>query len=566
MIKENLENLIKSALAELGITAGGIHLEHPVDLKMGDYSTNVAMVYAKQIGQNPRELAEKIVERIKAIPTATGLLLGVEVAGAGFINFYLKPEFFADSVKDVLEKKDDYGKNEKLKGKKMMVEYTDPNPFKEIHIGHLMTNAIGESIARIISAQGAQVIRANYQGDVGMHVAKAVYGLLKLGYDGSKIGELASAYAYGAKDFDENRKEITEINKKIYERSDEKINALYDIGREASLHYFEVIYKKLGMFPTKQGKHFDEYFFESETAPIGKEFVKGNIGKVFNESEGAVIFEGEKYGLHTRVFLNSEGIPTYEAKDLGLIKTKFEKYPDLDLSISITGNEVNEYFKVMLKSAELIEPQLAEKTKHISHGMLRLPEGKMSSRTGDVISAVGLMAEIEKEVQKRMEKKESLDYDKTVEQVTLSAIKYSILKSANGKDVVFDMNKSVSIEGNSGPYLQYTNARINSILEKAKQENIKSWEQGTQIEISDVEKILYRFPEVVERAGEEYEPHYIAVYLSELAQAFNSYYSANKIVDSGDINSPYRTALAQAVGQVIKNGLYLLGIESPEKM
>lgn len=560
MIKENLENLIKSVLAELEITAGDIHLEHPVDLSMGDYSTNAAMIHAKQTGQSSRELAEKIVEKIKATPTATGLLLGVEVAGAGFINFYLKPEFFIDSVKEVLEKKDDYGKNEKLKGKKIMVEYTDPNPFKEIHIGHLMSNAIGESIARIISAQGAQVIRANFQGDVGMHVAKAVYGLLKLGYDGSKIGELASAYAYGAKDFDEHKQEITEINKKIYDRSDEKINSLYNTGREASLRYFEVIYKKLG---TK----FDDYYFESETANTGKEIVKENIGKVFEESDGAVVFKGEKYGLHTRVFLNSEGIPTYEAKDLGLIKTKFTKHSDLDLSISITGNEVNEYFKVMLKAAEMVEPEWAGKTKHISHGMLRLPEGKMSSRTGDVISAIGLMAEIEKEIQNRMEKKESLDYDKTVEQVTLSAIKYSILKSASGKDIIFDMNKSVSVEGNSGPYLQYTNARINSILEKAKQENILPICKTLGVlQISEVEKLLYRFPEVIERAGGEYEPHYIATYLSELAQAFNSYYSENKIVDLNDENSSYRIALAQAVGQVIKNGLYLLGIESPEKM
>ncbi|OGD70622.1 arginine--tRNA ligase [Candidatus Campbellbacteria bacterium RIFCSPLOWO2_02_FULL_35_11] len=583
MIKNELEKIIKSAMSELGlpageagIEAGEVHLEHPVDLKMGDYSTNVAMVYAKQLGQNlnpvrdngslkepvsngARELAEKIVEKINLGPRDPSIEK-IEVAGAGFINFYLKKDFFVDSVKEVLEQGEKFGSNEKLKGKKIMVEYTDPNPFKEIHIGHLTTNAIGESISRIIGFNGAEIIRANYQGDVGMHVAKAIYGLLELRFDGSKIGDLAQAYAYGAKNFDDKKQEITEINKKIYNRSDEKINRLYDTGREASLRYFEVIYKKLG---TK----FDEYFFESETANIGKELVEKNIGKVFEESDGAIVFKGENYGLHTRVFINSEGLPTYEAKDLGLIKTKFEKYPDLNLSISVTGNEVKEYFKVMLKAAEMVEPEWARKTKHISHGMLRLPEGKMSSRTGDVISAIGLMSEVEKEIQAKMQKSDN--YDKTVEQITLSAVKYSILKSASGKDIIFDFEKSISIEGNSGPYLQYTFARTNSILEKAKSENIPTWTSGVQVEggvVSEVEKLIYRFPEVVELAGSVNEPHHIATYLSDLAQAFNSYYSGNKIVDASDENSSYKVALAGAVGQVIKNGLYLLGIETPNKM
>jgi len=254
-IQKHLEKIIKKALGELDIEADKIHLEHPVDLAMGDYSTNVAMVYAKKLGQNPKKFAEKIVEKINLdAERLSKSLLKVEVAGAGFINFYLSKKFFEENIGNILEAGEKYGNNENLKGKKIMVEYTDPNPFKEVHIGHLMSNAIGESISRIIEIQGAKIIRVNFQGDVGMHVAKAIYGLLKLGRDGFKIGDLAEAYSLGAKDFENNKDEITEINKKIYDRSDEKINKLYDIGREASLRYFEVIYKKLG---TK----FDEYFF-----------------------------------------------------------------------------------------------------------------------------------------------------------------------------------------------------------------------------------------------------------------------------------------------------------------
>jgi len=294
-------------------------------------------------------------------------------------------------------------------------------------------------------------------------------------------------------------------------------------------------------------------FFESETGLIGKEIVKENVGKIFEESEGAIVFKGENYGLHTRVFINSAGFPTYEAKDLGLIKIKFEKHPDLDLSISVTGNEVNEYFKVMLKSAELINSKWSEKTKHISHGMLRLLKGKMSSRTGDVISVVSLMSEIENLISKKM--KQGDNYDKTIEKITLAAAKYFILKSASGKDIIFDFDKSISLEGNSGPYLQYTYARAKSVIEKAKLKGISTWTLGVQVEngtsnvppISEVEKLLYRFLEVVERAGEEYEPHYIATYLFELAQAFNSYYGNNKIADKEDKNAPYKVALTEAV-------------------
>jgi len=433
------------------------------------------------------------------------------------------------------------------------VEYTDPNPFKELHIGHLMSNAIGESIARIIGSQGANVIRANFQGDVGMHVAKAIFGLIKLKKENFSIEDLAKAYSFGATEFEENKQEITDINKKIYNRSDSQINDIYDKGKKISLDYFETIYKKLG---TK----FDEYFFESETGVVGKELVEKNIGKVFEKSDGAVVFNGENFGLHTRVFINSEGLPTYEAKDLGLIKTKFEKYPDLDLSISITGNEVNEYFKVMLKAVEKIKSEWAEKTKHISHGMLRLPEGKMSSRTGDVITAESLIEKVEEIISKKTGDKNA------IEKISVGAIKYSILKSSSGKDIIFDFDKSLSVEGNSGPYLQYTYARAKSVLEKAEQEGIKSLIEKNNGELTEVEKLLYRFPEVVERAGQEYEPHYIATYLFELSQAFNSFYGNNKIADKTDENAPYKVALTEAVAQTIKNGLYLLGIEAPERL
>src|SRR3989339_535745 len=562
-IKKELEKLTKEALGELGVETDVVHMEHPVDLAMGDYSTNVAMVYSKQFGQNPKELAEKIVERIKF--TGTESLEKVEVAGAGFINFYLSKKFFEENLGTVLKAGDKYGSNENLKGKKIMVEYTDPNPFKQFHIGHLMSNTIGESIARIINFSGAEVKRAIYQGDVGIHVAKTIYSLmddvsLREKFEefrnssvknvtdlGLRIGLLGQAYALGDKKYNDDvevKKQIVRINKKIYDKSDEEINSFYEVGKKWSLNFFEVIYDKLGMKPIVDSKdidsrkHFDFYYLESNTGVLGKKIVEEYLEKgVFEKSEGAIIFSEEKSSLHTRVFVNSEDLPTYEAKELGLAQIKFEEY-QYDKSIVITGNEVDGYFQVLLKAMEFIYPELAKKTKHISHGMLRLPEGKMSSRTGNVQGAIELLGEVEKVVEKKF--KESKDIS-VVNQVVLSAIKYSVLRSASGKDIIFDFDKSVSVEGNSGPYLQYTYARAKSVIEKAHPENI-------------------------ERAGEEYEPHYIATYLFELAQTFNSFYGNNKIADKTDKNAPYKVALTEAVAQIIKNGLNLLGIESPERL
>lgn len=572
MIKEILENSIKTALENLRIDEtkiSKINLEHPEEFSNGDYSCNIAMVLAKQVAQNPRELAEKIVAEI--LRNKSEEIEKVEVAGPGFINFYLSKDFFLEKTKEVIKSGKNFGQNKKLKKEKTIIEYTDPNPFKEFHIGHLMSNAIGESIARITEANGSKVIRACYQGDVGLHVAKAIWGIQKSDGIIKNAYDLGQAYMFGASSYEENeisKNEIIEINKKIYEKSDKKINKIYGIGRKISLKYFEEIYKILG---TK----FNQYFFESKTGSFGKEIVEKNIGNIFEKGDNnSIIFKGEKYGLHTRVFINSEGLPTYEAKELGLAKLKYKKVK-YTKSIVITGNEVNDYFKVLLKVMSLIYPELASKTSHISHGMLRLPEGKMSSRTGKVITAVSLINVIKEKINEKMVSREMSQKEKEeiAEKVSISALKYSILKQVTGKDIIFDFDKSISFEGDSGPYLQYSYVRAKSILKKAAGEGIrpqvkslKSKVESENIGITILEKMLYRFPEVVERAGEEYSPHYIATYLIELASTFNNFYAQGKIVDKEDMNSSYKVALTEAFSIIIKNGLNLLGIQVPEKM
>ncbi|MEX2028980.1 MAG: arginine--tRNA ligase [Candidatus Paceibacterota bacterium] len=539
-MQEQIKNLIKDALKSLNIGDIDFGLEHPEDLKNGDYSTNVAMVLAKNLKTNPKELAEKIKSEIEKILPKE--IQKIEAVG-GFINFYLSREFFANSIKKISTDKE-FGKNNSLVGQKILVEHTDPNPFKEFHIGHLMPNVIGSAIARILDFNGGEVKQACYQGDVGMHVAKSIWAMQK-GVD------ISGAYVAGALALNEDevaKGEIQEINKKIYDKSDKEINKIYNAGRKKSLEYFDSVYKKLGT-------NFDYFFFESEVANIGKEIVEKNIGKVFEKGEGgAIVFKAENFDktLHTRVFINSEGLSTYEAKELGLAQVKYEKYK-YDKSVIITGNEINEYFKVLLCAMKQIFPELAEKTTHLSHGMLRLPSGKMSSRTGDVVTAESLIEMVKVKV-------------KNEEIVAIGAIKYMILRSSIGGDIIFDIETSVSTEGDSGVYLQYSHARASSILTKAKKENISPDLETIPEETFEVEKLLYRFPEVVLRSASEYQPHHITTYLTELARAYNSFYANEIIVKKEDPTSPYKVAVTFAFTLVMKQGLHLLGIEAPEKM
>ena len=558
-IREIISKAIKGEISDFSVEVS----DNPTH---GDYSTNIALVLGKKSGKTPIKIAETIKEKIGK----NKLFKRVEIAGPGFINFFISDKFFIDNLRTI---NNDYGKGEELKNQKIIIDYTDPNILKEFHIGHLMSNAIGESLSRIFEFQGAEVKRLCYQSDVGVGVSKAIWGILqnkdKFPKDNAALSEkikfLADAYVLGSERYesDENaKKEIISLNKKIFERSDKEINNFYDKGKEWSLEHFDELYKKLG---TK----FDYFIFESQVSDLGKEIVeKGLKDGIFEKGDkGAVIFKGEKYGLHTRVFINSEGLPTYEAKDLGLAEIKYKKYA-YDKSVIVTGNEVNDYFKVMLCAMDKVAPNLAEKTKHIGHGMLRLSEGKMSSRTGKVITGESLIEKIEELVKEKIKDRELSEKEKSeiVEAVTIGAIRYSILKQSIGSDIIYDFDKSISFEGDSGPYLQYSYARAESILRKAKVEKIKPSFEKIPNGITELEKAMYYFPEIILEAQKKYEPHFLVLYLTELAGIFNSYYAKNKIVDKKDEFSSYKVALTNAFAVIMKNGMWMLGINSLEKM
>jgi arginyl-tRNA synthetase len=509
-MQTEIRQAIEKALASLGAVDVDFEVGHPTDDSVkADYTTNVCMKIFAPISHSekgkvyqwrplidqykkPNELAEKL--QILLEPELS-FVEKIEVAGPGFLNFYLGRNFFTEKIATIQEQGNDWGKNDSWAGKKVIVEYTDPNPFKEFHVGHLFTNAVGESIARLFMVNGADTKRVNYQGDVGLHVAHAIYGMKHYGITPDKAifaKDLGRAYALGATTYkidEQAMTEIREINRKIYSREDEEINALYDAGRRVSLAYFETIY---ALVDTK----FDEYFFESEAGPKGKELVESHPA-VFKESDGVRVFNGEEYGLHTRVFLNKEGLPTYEAKELALAKMKEERLGGYDWSVISTGSEINEYFKVLKRAMRFVYPELAEKTEHIGHGMVRLTTGKMSSRTGDVIPAIDFIQEVAGGAFKKMEEtRGSADMEIAID-VAIAAIKYTTLKGSILQDSIFDKDRALSFEGDSGPYLQYTHARICSLLTKATEVGIGASLTVVPSEAYAVEKLVYQFPEVV---------------------------------------------------------------------
>ncbi len=548
-MEETLHKAVEEALREQGVENASFVIEWPADLSHGDFATNAALAVSKTLGKSPKEIADALANSLRS--SLDGVVDNITVAGPGFINFTLTRESVVKQIQSV-EKNATWGKGGELEGKRVIVEYTDPNPFKEMHIGHLMSNVIGEATAGLIENDGAHVIRACYQGDVGPHVAKALWGLEQKGItEPVTAKELGDAYALGSKayeDSEEAKAEIDALNTAIYEGNNHALMELWRKGRDVSLAAFEELYRTLGT-------HFDYYFFESETSVPGKEMVLDGVAKgVFVESQGAIIYDGEKKGLHTLVFITSKGNPTYEAKDVGLAYLKEERCAPYDESIIITASEQIGHFKVFLGALEDLAPELAKKTRHVPHGFLRLTEGKMSSREGNVITASELIQDI------LTKAKERNDDPLVAHAVAIGAIKYMILRSAPGGDIIFDPEKSLSLDGDSGPYLQYALVRASSLIAQASEAGDQTLLEAS----SDLERLLIRFPEVLSRSREEQAPHKLIQYLTLLASEWNSFYAQGKII--GSDGEAYKIAIAKAFVSTMKHGLKVLAIPTPERM
>ena len=507
-----------------------------------DYASNVAMQLAGQVRLAPRQIAEKIAAEFS----------DCEIAGPGFLNFILPNEYFLNKIEDF---SGEIGKNisqDEYSGKTVICEFSDPNPFKVLHVGHLYTSIVGDSISRLFELSGGKVVRANFGGDVGLHVAKTMYVLSQKDVSDFTIEDIAKCYVEGTRAYEEDEKaheEIVQLNKQIYEIAakdlhDSRLAEMYWKGRELSYQYFEDFYAKIGV-------KFDKYYPESTVAGRGLEEVRNGLSRgVYEMSDGAVVYRGEKVGLHTRVFINQNGLPTYEAKDVGLIYTKFDDY-HFDKSVVITGNDIIDYMKVVLSSISEMNSELTERTAHLTHGQVKLPGNeKMSSRKGNFIKAVDILdAVIEK-----------CDND---QKIAMAAIKYAFLKYKVGGDIEFNIDESVSTTGNSGVYLLYSAVRSKKIIEKCTKN-----EAGENFELNLFEKNLVKkmiqYREALSEATKEMAPHKVCNYLYELAQEFSRFYENVKV--AGSEFEQERKKIVQSYLNIMEHGLNLLGIEVPEEM
>ncbi len=560
-MKSELTQLIQKAIFEtLGVSEVAFSVES-TELSHGDFATNVALTVAKQLGKNPQEVAMVIKAYLDIYKPE--YVASIEIAGPGFINLTLAQKYFSEVLKNATE--ETWGSNELFKGKKILVEHSSPNLFKPFHIGHVMNNAIGESIARLAKYSGAEVTAMSFPSDISLGVAKAIFILLEKhlhtppqGEDTLIGGIVGDAYTEGVKRYEEDsdaQERIKEIANNLYAQKESPELEVFNNYKSWNIVYFHAILKKLGSeIPEKN------FIYESEAGVDGKEIVLQHTPTIFKESEGAIIYTPEESKkFHTAVFINSQGNPTYEAKDLGLLHLKFARY-NPDLSIFITDSQQVSHFQVVLDAGEKINKAWKERSLHRFHGRMSFKGQKMSSRLGGVPLAEDILSVITDEVR---EKNKEVS-EASAEAIAIGALKFVILRTMAGKNINFDPDTSLSFEGDSGPYLQYTAVRARSIISKAQEQGIHPLVQ--EITVTDVERMIARFPESVTRAIEEWAPHHLVIYLLTLAQTFNTWYGNTKIIDPSNEGTQHRLAVVSAVDRTITNGLWLLGIEVPEKM
>ncbi|HVX90219.1 MAG TPA: arginine--tRNA ligase [Candidatus Paceibacterota bacterium] len=522
-----MEERIKKVLGEVVVT-------RPPNVAMGDYALFGGAKAAEYAGALTKEFDDE---------AAVGIT-------NGFVNITLSHDAVTKIIADAA--KEDWGKNTAQAGKRVLIEYSNPNAFKEMHAGHLVGTVVGEALSRFIENDGATVIRDTFGGDIGPNVAKALWGLRKNNnLQPMSPKEIGAAYTLGSNAYETDetaKKEIDELNQAIYAGTDEAVMDLWHRGREISMEEFRRIWTLLGT-------HFDYEFFDSDTTETGVREVRNGLEKgIFKMSDGAIIYDGEPKGVHTMVFITSHDTPTYEAKDIGLAFLKEERVQS-DEIIILTGNEQTGRFKTVLAALEDIAPLVAKKMRHLATGFLKLTTGKMSSREGNVITAAELLTEV---MQKASEKN---DDPLIAEQVAVGAVKYMILRQSPGQDIIFDPEKSLSLEGDSGPYLQYALVRARKIL--AYEGNGEGGSASPSAPY-DLERLIIHYPHVAARAAAELAPQLLVNYLTELAAAWNSFYAQEQILGSAE--EMYKQKLAHAFANTMERGLSLLGIPAPEKM
>jgi len=602
MIKDKIALDLGKTLRKLGLPVDKIHLEHPENWEHGDYASNIALtIFSKAKSQKtnasfktPLDLAKLIVDNFPK----TDYLKKIETASPGFINFWLSEDWLSKQMIEVLKKKEKFGRSQIGKGKRILLEHTSPNVIKMLHIGHLRNNILGMALANILKFLGYQVTLDCINNDRGIHICKAIWAYLVLG--GPKKQSWRQAlnqwfknqsqwpnpedknlkpdhfvdqfYVLGVK-AEAKTKRVKEEMRQIlraWEAGEKKVRAVWKKLTGWVYLGFQETYRRLG-------SHHDHNWYESQIYEEGRAIVMDGLKKgIFRKlADGAILTCLEKFGLPDTIIMRSDGTTMYHTQDLALTKHKRAKFP-ADLYIWDVGSEQKLYFKQLFAICEQLGIGKRSDYLHLAYGYVYLKgKGKMSSRKGTVVSADELLDKVHQKAKKIIEtsapelrKIKEEEKERVAEIVGLAALKYGLLKFGREKDIYFDIDESISLMGNSGPYLQYTYARAKSVLRKAKQTFRFGSESLLTPRVNLAElailRTIYKFPEVVVEAGEKYAPNLICNFLFDLAQKFNLFYNQQRII--GSQNQDFRLALTAAVAQILQNGLHLLGIKTLEKM
>ncbi|MFA6250223.1 MAG: arginine--tRNA ligase [Candidatus Shapirobacteria bacterium] len=568
---DKIKEYIKKALSELGyeIFEDQIIVERPGEEKFGDYSTSVAMILAKRERINPVELANKLKHKLDEITDKTELIEKIEVAGA-FVNFYLKNEYLIKKAEELnyeiefLKRMSNYGK-----GKTVVIDYSAPNIAKPFGIGHLRSTDIGQAILNIYKLLGWKTMGDNHLGDWGTQFGKLIVAIKKWGdkpVDKMSIGDLERLYVKFHKE-SENSPELIEEGREWFaklEDKDEEARKIWQQCVDLSIKEFNRVYEMLGV---KIDFAHGESFYEDMLPTIVKELEEK---KVAIESQGALIVE---FGdMPPAMVQKTNKTTTYLTRDLATIKYRLENWKP-DLIIYEVGADQTLHFKQLFSIAKMMNWVPKTGLVHIAHGLIRWPSGKFSTRKGDTIHLEEVIDRAMKEAERLATgstvAKDLSPEEKTnmIKAVAIGAIKFNDLAADPKRDIIFDWERVMNLEGNSGPYLQYTYARCLSVLNKTRvreQKNILSVPEIVQAEEVSLLKLLAGWEERILESAERFMPSIIADQLIKTARAFNEFYAKYRIVDNKD--EDWRVFLTKSTASGLKLGLKLLGIETVDRM
>jgi len=542
----------------------------------GDLASNIALVSARELKQDPWKIATDWAQKISQEPWIVTHHVKVEAVKPGFINFFLSDELLNTEFVQ-LATNSTYGSQTIGKGKTAVVEYSSPNTNKPLHIGHLRNDALGMALARLLDFFGYQVVKTCVINDRGVHIMQSLYAYQTWGKGTTPestdkkgdhfVGDYYVLFANHKKENPELMNEAQILLKK-WETGEKAVRSLWQQMNTWVYQGWQKTYERYG-------SEFDKKYFESELYDKGKEIIQEALNKkiVQQKTDGSLVIDLTAYGLGGRdsgekVLVRNDGTTVYITQDIYLALKRYQDYK-FDKMIYVVADEQNYHFQVLFKIFEILGFSWVKNCVHYSYGMVRLPSGNMKSREGTVVDADDLLNELKTQALREIEKRNpdfSLEEKNiSAEAISTAAIKYWLLKSNPRSGILFDSVASLDFEGDSGPYLLYTFVRLMNILRKAGAVTIGKNEKITEQELPLVRKMV-QWPLIVQNAYEQLQPHYIVAYLSELASLANTYYQAVPILNADKNERAVRLYTIQAVQNILSIGLQLLNIKTINRM